>query len=360
VVSFSSKDYITFDGLTMSLANSDVFDANTCDNITVKNCTVELGYGRGILNTGTSGDNWVIESNVVRYNAGTGIETQANGNVNPTIRYNTVYGNAWLSSSVGDFQWTSGIKVFGAVGCLVEENKVYDSGFSGGDLSRGNGIWLDAVSDGVVQHNLVYDCYGSGIEIEIATDCDTLNNIVVRCGHNDYTAGLLAWATGTMSMTGCKFYGNVIYDSKYWGIASIPLDGLTYSNNVFKNNIIYKATLTAIRCDQGGINDADGTGNAYINNIFGPTSIPYFITWGSGNDYASVALWEAAVDDADVASDNLEGDPGMTDPDNLDCTIATGSQCIGAAVNLGASYDLGILPGSTWPDGVVTGDRDSY
>ena len=362
-INLGSHDYITIDGLSIieggGTAGAGIYGVGA-ENITVQNCSINNNYAVGVCGTGSDADNWTVEDCEITGNGATGILIEAPGHTGLLIRRNDIGNNAWSELGTGNFEYTAGIKEAGGAGGTIEQNKVYDAGFPGGDLATGTGIWVDGSSGVVTRYNLVYDCYGFGIDIEIATDCDTLYNVIVRCGANDYTAGIGAWATGSNNMTGCNFFGNTVYDSQYWGIAVVPLDGLTFSNNVFENNIVSLASVTALRCINGAINDDDGSGNVYKNNCLDSTDVPYFITWGSGNDYASVSAWETAVGDSAVAGDNLEGDPGMTDPDNLDCALASDSPCIGAGVNLGADYDDALMPSSTWPDGVVTGDQDDY
>lgn len=56
----------------------------------------------------------------------------------------------------------------------------------------------------------------------------------------------------------------------------------------------------------------------------------------------------------------MDADPMFVDADNGDYTLLPGSPCIDAGVDLGATYQNGLMPGSTWPDGVVLVDRESH
>jgi hypothetical protein len=40
--------------------------------------------------------------------------------------------------------------------------------------------------------------------------------------------------------------------------------------------------------------------------------------------------------------------------------LTSGSPGIHAGLNLGSPYDIGLMPGSTWPNSVVTGDQNAY
>jgi hypothetical protein len=40
--------------------------------------------------------------------------------------------------------------------------------------------------------------------------------------------------------------------------------------------------------------------------------------------------------------------------------LTSGSPGIGAGTNLGSPYNIGLMPGSSWPNSVLTGDQNSY
>jgi len=50
----------------------------------------------------------------------------------------------------------------------------------------------------------------------------------------------------------------------------------------------------------------------------------------------------------------------MTDPDTGDFTLGSGSPCEDAALPFGDPYNVGLLPSSSWPSGILTDDRNGY
>jgi len=61
-----------------------------------------------------------------------------------------------------------------------------------------------------------------------------------------------------------------------------------------------------------------------------------------------------------MQENGVHTDPSFTAVGSDDFTLASDSPAINAGANLGATYDDALMPSSTWPDGVVTGDQDDY
>jgi hypothetical protein len=128
------------------------------------------------------------------------------------------------------------------------------------------------------------------------------------------------------------------------------LNDCNYRNNICSGNDI------ELRVSDGAANDeTNGSGNVYNNNCLGAESAG-FLSWG-GSAYSTYDTWLAASSQTD---DNVEADPSFTNAGSDDYSLASNSPCIGEGVNLGSLYDTGLLPSSTWPDSVLTADRDDY
>ncbi len=86
-----------------------------------------------------------------------------------------------------------------------------------------------------------------------------------------------------------------------------------------------------------------------------------FIQWGSGVYESTYATWETDAGNCGTigCSHSVEADPLLTNPSIGVFTLQPGSPAIGAGTNMGSSYDSDMLPGSTWPNGVVIGTQGS-
>jgi hypothetical protein len=152
-------------------------------------------------------------------------------------------------------------------------------------------------------------------------------------------------------------FNNTIASAQGEGIRCIAYQtpaGAEVNYNIFKNNIVI-CDGQALFANYGGNNVSTGTGNVYESNCFGAER-SNFIRWGSTN-YSTYDAWIAASSQTD---NNVESDPLFVDANGDDYALAFNSPCIGVGENLGAAYDDSLMPASSWPDGVVTGDQDDY
>ena len=258
----------------------------------------------------------------------------------------------------GQQDWVGGItsKGAGANGVIVEECLV------DGALTS-FGIWMDATGDGgtdapIVRNNFVDGCIYDGIRIESHTeDALVIGNVSINNG----------WAGIHVAANTDIIDGNMIFNNtctkNVWGIRCSGGDEAgDVINNIFKNNISSGNTSKELYCATGGENGDYGSGNVYESNCFGAEA-EAFIQWGTtGGDngdgtYDTYDTWLTASSQTD---NNREADPLLTDPDSGDCTLGVGSPCIDTGADLGADYDDALLPASTWPSNVTTGDQDDY
>jgi hypothetical protein len=59
-------------------------------------------------------------------------------------------------------------------------------------------------------------------------------------------------------------------------------------------------------------------------------------------------------------SHSVEADPQFVNAAASKFWLATGSPAINAGFNLGSPYNIGLMPGRTWPNSIVTGDQNAY
>src|SRR5208337_5546951 len=99
-------------------------------------------------------------------------------------------------------------------------------------------------------------------------------------------------------------------------------------------------------------------GNVYLYNDFGPAATG-FINWGKAGKQSTYAAWETAAGNCGKVgcSHSVQADPQLVSAAASQFWLASGSPAIDAGLNLGSPYNIGLMPGSTWPNSVVTGDQ---
>ena len=348
--------WMIFENLVLEKSTQENLNLHTAAaNIIIRNYGVFRALWRGIVKDGGAQEaaNVTIDSCEVAYCGGNGIHAGGNSASWHVLR-NHCHHNSQLHSRD---DYTADIKTNASSGHIIEYNLV--------ENGRHVGIWCDTAGSGIyIQYNLVrnqtndWAWAGQGIRLEDGiTDSFVLYNVVYGCEN----AGVVFSGTGSGG-TGIHrntAYGNTCYDNGTYGI---QVNGLASggvakcTDNVVKNNICIGHTYE-LDGHTGGENDGTmGSGNVYESNCFDLES-SNFILWGAGNYYSTYDDWIAASSQTD---NNVEADPSFTDAAGGDLTLASDSPCIDAGVDLGASYDDALLPASTWPDGVVTGDQDYY
>ena len=379
-------DYIIVDGLTAKYTNRNGFGtagSQSGDHIVFKNCLSEWNWYKGIGPEGSSlHTDCTIEDNVCRYNGVGGISL---GSIfrDCVIRRNGCYENgkyqpAGNSYDQEQYKWSFGIKAFGldntAYGVDIYENECYSNGR--GELhdqsGAGVGIWIDHVeapSDNTsdIYHNLVYDNKGHGIFIEISNYARVWSNL---CYYNAAADPFMWGEPANICIDTRESFtsdNNLIYNNTCVGgqyglkVSAYSLTACSLTDNVVKNNIFAGNSEYNGYFAFGGDNDGTyGSGNIYSNNCFGAETTGFLGVLYS--DYNTYDSWLAAMNsNEDIQPDNnIESDPSFTNAGSDDYTLASDDPGIGQGEDLGAPFNIGLLPASSWPSGVVTGDRDSY
>jgi hypothetical protein len=158
-------------------------------------------------------------------------------------------------------------------------------------------------------------------------------------------------------------YNNTVYNTTI----GLHITGSSENNandcmgNVIENNISVGSSLHNFVAEHGCENDGTmGSGNVYLYNGFGAAAAN-FIGWGTGIFYATYAAWETAMGNCGLAgcSHSVQAAPQFVNASAGQFGLTSGSPGIGAGVNLGSPYNIGLLPGSTWPTGVTTGPTNT-
>jgi hypothetical protein len=275
------------------------------------------------------------------------------------------------NSQLTGVDWTAGIKLVDLNGAsqnmTVQYSQVYNNGVGQAGV-RGAGIWPDTVGKGfTAKYNLVYGNNGAGIAI----DADNYATVMYNTVFDNAGGGIQVFADGGPSMTGQSIYNNTVYGNGAFGIevlgpsAGSAPDGCM--NNTVENNIA-TGTVTGpnlagfLGCENPG---TDGSGNVYAYNDFGPQA-SNFIQWGGGFGspvYESTySAWETAAGNCGTpgCSHSVQAGAMFANTAASQFWLASGSPAIGAGLNLGSANDAGLMPGSSWPNSVKTGNQNAY
>ena len=363
------SSYITLDGLKVTKANGCCIRTQLDPSyITIKNCTASWGWANGIKvynYTGGSYSNIVVEDCIAEYCGGEGINFTLNA-IDCTIRRNIARYNCFRT----DYGSDAGIKVFGfgatqeyGIGYLIESNESYGNGAGIDGPDQGLGIWMDwitgtAESPNVCRYNYVHDNESHGIMVEKNDYAQVYGNLCVDNASIDWCGNFNIKSNESSEQENSFIYNNTSIGGYFGIIMAGHNAGDYFDNNSLKNNIAISATYANIHLQDGADNGAYGDGNTYDANCFGDEATEGIrLACHDYTRYSTYDTFEAAVG---FSLGCVEADPSFSDADNDDFTLASDSPCIGAGVNLGATYADILLPASTWPDGVVTGDQDNY
>ncbi len=210
----------------------------------------------------------------------------------------------------------------------LKNSYIHDLGVTAGD----HGVYSDyrnATNRTIIEHNYFENITGAGLQQYGNSNGGywiIRNNIFRNCGKN-YNGPICgqggnAWAI-ILSGDNNEVYNNTI-DGSHWGIMYYKAAS---ANNIVKNNIIRN-------CDYGVIGDTPGSGNITSYNYFSSNIFHIANTPNSGN--------------------NIFNDTNpfvVVSPSHwYDFRLTSGSACVNAGTNLGASHDDGLNPNDTiWP-----------
>ncbi len=317
----------------------------TATDLTVTNNTVhDLQYGVTLYYvTGST-----VSLNTIYTTTAAGLSLMLSPGTH-NIYQNTIYDVCRLIDDTNAIQIGTGTGAADTA-ANIYENKIYEVYQ---DTLSGSCIILDVSSQNCnVYNNLLHTAEGAGVHVLQSDGHNIYNNVIYDVGSQ--SKGGIAVAGGD----NINIYNNSVYDPGDYGLYLLKTAGNLGTLNV-KNNIFSGSATYALYLDNNASMDND---SVYDYNVW------YFSAGGmadwSGTTYAALTNWQALdpVPGLSVAQDanSISSDPLFTAVDRNDYTVSCGSIARDRGTNLGASYDDGLDPDSSWPDSVSTLDQDDY
>lgn len=263
------------------------------------------------------------------------------------------YKAGWNGFSIGQLWDTADSNS----GFVFEDCYIHDNSHNGLDICPG--VAGATISDIAIRRCRVYNNSQNGIYLRsVATNTQMSNVEISYCiSYGNGRCGLSLDAySGGLFTSNAKVYNNTLARNG-WETSQASGQGIVAAAiaSDFKNNICFDNNTSGDDQREVYINDGGGTANTMdYNLVYHPTSTNVY--YWDGSNYTAANIYSSTGQQQHGIHEN----PDFIDPDNGNFILRSDSPCIGAGVHLGATYDDGVLPGSTWPSGVTTGNQGDY
>jgi len=357
-IDVNGKNYIDFSELYLDKANASCLVIHGHSNyINSDSIEIHRGFQFGWRCVQTSGGVYTLDYCTITNSTASGCGGPGiilgDGAAYGTIGSNIVYGNGQMESTdvggiYGPHTIKAGIKLstMETDVCwhhVIEKNKVYSNGTVNDTCA---GIWLDGpVTFCAIRYNLVYLNKYCGIKVEDLSDDNDVYYNISYDNRNEYELG------GGTSCYRTKFYNNVAYASGVQLCAGIKCRGQIFTDNLIKNNISIGHAYGELVWE---IYSTD-TGNVIDHNCFG-TNHNQMFEYPNNVWHNTYASFEAQYGN----SHSIQADPLFTNAGGHDFSLQSGSPCRDAGLDLGSGYEVALLPGSTWPAGILTASQADH
>jgi hypothetical protein len=328
--------------------------SNSPADITVDNISSSFSYRDGVRShySGHVTDGITITNCSLSMLSVSGVAIEQAKNV--LVSGNTIYSFA-LNDAI---DYANGIQIGDEISVArlmtninIQDNEVYYGGqVRGIQIStgyHGEGIHTDTVGPGaIIRRNKVHDLANptvAAIHAEIPTYGNIYDNVVYNI------AGVCISATswGLNAMDHTNFFNNTA-NGCGTGIEIMgpnPAVAGGVMDFVVENNIVGPSTL-ALLATYGAENPGtNGSGNVYKSNAFG-TAYNKFIEWGVGSYKSTYSSFDSAYGSS---TDSIITSPAFSNAGTHNFTLAVGSSAIGAGTDLGAAYESGLDPRTSFP-----------
>jgi len=354
------KDYIVVDGIRTDNVNKHCW-IQYCSHVTIQNChfgTVTSSggsrsgvylydaehckiLGNTVENAGSvGGDSICLE--LSNYNVIEGNSVTQGGHAcfaNRASSYNVWRGNYFVNpdQKIGEVYDLPGAGLENMTERNVWEDNIFDYTPPHWDASPYSGIQY-AGQNSIIRRNIFYDEYGPGFRLGL-------------------------WTGGLDPAEAARNYGNRIYNNVFHncGQGGVLISGVTsfeinFSDNIFKNNILWMNTYINQFSGEPWLDELDGKGvqikagrlNGYYfecNNIaYNTPNYDYLIAPGVYSPLMTppnheLSWWEAHY--PSLYQGNMEVDPQFVDPANHDYHLSPSSPMIDAGTYLTQGFDSG-------------------
>ncbi len=326
-LSLASVGYLSFSGLRFTNSSAAPYyvgvTLNTANNINILNCQVDSNQNVGIA-IGAGSHNIFVSggkifgngTNAALDGGGIGIGEGGAASYNITISGVLLYSNSVASAAGGEITVAETTTNQLPYGILIE--------------------YCEMLND-----------QGSGLQV-LAGSITADYNII----SGNATNGILLVPPDGVSVT-LTADNNTIYNNGAWAI-------YLYSPGTGTGSVTFENNIVSMNATGGSSNDFQNTSPSAIAlvsnyNLFYNSA--GFRWRNDGTTNYTLAAWRSATgQDLNSVSSN----PLFANAGSGQFWLTSGSPGIDAGLNLGSPYNIGLMPGSTWPNSVVTGDQNAY
>jgi hypothetical protein len=245
----------------------------------------------------------------------------------------------------------------------VRNNEVYQSAANGIDTYSG-GSSSQLTTNVTVEGNYVYECVHSHIDIQGSVDVTARYNRVTGTNiPHDATGFFCGNNYAGLPVIRPRIYGNVVYNFKGNGIQvdDDTQNAVVYNNTVSNcTNFDYyfnnKSNSDIIRNNIGISTSGSSkvirivtTSNKTVDNNCWYATTGTLATIGSGSNYSTFSSYVSATG---FDRNSINQNPLCVNAASGNFALQSGSPCINKGVDLGAEFNSGIHPNSSWATAV--------
>lgn len=244
-INLEGASYMIVQGFTVNNRTRTGIRAVTCNNVTIRNNSMDSNGEWGIL-TGFC-DDLLIENNITSRSVQQHGIYVGNSGDRPVIRGNVVFSNSANGIHMNGDASQGGDGIIS--NATVEANVIYDNGVTGG-----SGINMDGVQGSIVRNNLLYNNHASGISLyQIdgggpASGNQVLNNTILEASDARWALNIQDGAINTTARNNILYNAHPTHGSI--DISADSLTGLNCDYNVVMNRFTTNDSTTILTLAQ--------------------------------------------------------------------------------------------------------------
>jgi hypothetical protein len=354
-ISLTGISYLNIQDLILEKNTATTFgliEATSSSYVVMSRLEVRYGGYQGYGVDFAEGSHNTIQDSLVHDIRNDGVYFRQSSTYDSVLR-NTIY-NIGQNTDAGDngaicFGGVNGLSDYG----LAESNLIYNVGYSDSQ-AHNHTIELDRSSFSVVRYNRIHDSVKGGIAVggvagAHITDDSVYNNLIydINLSYGTHTGQ----APGILVSNGERIN---VYNNTIWNVGTttfsdslIAVDGTSGQTldaiSVFNN--ILGPSLGSFRRNLFVGPNPTYTNRTSNNNLFYDAAGLVINVLGS--NYTTLAAYKAGVTPQE--SNSLNADPLFSNLTGKDFTLQSSSPAIDAGTNLGAPYNMGLDPRTSFP-----------